>query len=52
LLARFHDAVRDGQLLLMADVPASREQEIEELVAQHFPQAELHGAEPTTPIFP
>lgn len=52
LLARFSDAIRDGQLLLMADVPASREHEIEELVKQHFPQADLRGAEPTTPIFP
>ena len=51
-LTRFRDAIRDGQLLLMADVPASREQEIEQLVAQHFPQADLRGAEPTTPIFP
>lgn len=51
-LARFRDAIRDGQLLLMADVPASREQEIEQLVAQHFPQADPRGAEPTTPIFP
>jgi hypothetical protein len=36
----------------MADVPASREQEIEELVAKHFPQVDMRGAEPTTPIFP
>ncbi|TAM55726.1 MAG: DUF1269 domain-containing protein [Paraburkholderia sp.] len=51
-LARFRAAILDGQLLLMADVPASREQEIETLVAQHFPQADPCGAEPTTPIFP
>ena len=51
-LTRFREAIRDGQLLLMADVPASREHEIEQLVAQHFPQADLRGAEPTTPIFP
>lgn len=51
-LARFQEAIREGQLLLMADVPASREQEIEQLVAQHFPQVDVRGAEPTTPIFP
>ncbi|HVW51275.1 MAG TPA: DUF1269 domain-containing protein [Trinickia sp.] len=51
-LARFRDAILDGQLLLMADVPAAREQEIEQLVAQHVPQADPRGAEPTTPIFP
>lgn len=52
LLARFQDAVEKGQLLIMADVPASREQEIEQLVEQRFPQADIRGAEPTTPIFP
>ena len=51
-LTRFREAIQEGQLLLMADVPVSREHEIEALVAQHFPQADPRGAEPTTPIFP
>lgn len=51
-LQRFHDAIRDGQLLIMADVPGSREDEINQMVAQHFPTADFEGAEPTTPIFP
>ncbi|MEX3815588.1 DUF1269 domain-containing protein [Paraburkholderia sp. BR13439] len=51
-LERFRGAIRDGQILIMADVPGSREQEIEQMVAQHFPKADLEGAEPTTPIFP
>ena len=51
-LERFRDAIREGQLLIMADVAASREQEIEQMVAQHFPKAHPEGAEPTTPIFP
>lgn len=51
-LARFQDAIKDGQILIMADVPALREQEIEEMVAQHFPTVDREGAEPTTPIFP
>ncbi|MCC8404867.1 DUF1269 domain-containing protein [Paraburkholderia sp. MMS20-SJTN17] len=51
-LERFRGAIRDGQLLIMADVPGSREFEIEQMVAQHFPKADLEGAEPTTPIFP
>lgn len=51
-LERFRGAIRDGQLLIMADVPGSREHEIEQMVAQHFPKADLEGAEPTTPIFP
>jgi len=51
-LERFRGAIRDGQLLIMADVPGSREHEIEQMVAQHFPKADLEGAEPTTLIFP
>ncbi|MGF6821108.1 hypothetical protein OKW33_008002 [Paraburkholderia atlantica] len=51
-LERFRGAIRDGQLLIMADVPGSREQEIEQMVVQHVPKADLEGAEPTTPIFP
>jgi len=51
-LERFRGAIRDGQLLIMADVHASREHEIEQMVEQHFPKADLEGAEPTTPILP
>jgi hypothetical protein len=51
-LKGFHDAIRDGQLLIMADVPESREHEIEQRVVQTFPKADLEGAKPTTPIFP
>ncbi|MBN3751378.1 DUF1269 domain-containing protein [Paraburkholderia sp. Tr-20389] len=51
-LERFREAIRAGQLLIMADVPGSREHEIEQLIAQHVPRADLEGAEPTTPIFP
>ncbi|MEM5338206.1 hypothetical protein [Paraburkholderia azotifigens] len=51
-LERFREAIRAGQLLIMADVPGSREHEIEQLIVQHVPRADLEGAEPTTPIFP
>ncbi|ACC75462.1 DUF1269 domain-containing protein [Paraburkholderia phymatum] len=51
-LERFREAIRAGQLLVMADVPGSREHEIEQLITQHVPRADLEGAEPTTPIFP
>jgi hypothetical protein len=51
-LERFREAIRAGQMLIMADVPGSREHEIEQLIAQHVPRADLEGAEPTTPIFP
>jgi hypothetical protein len=51
-LKRFRDAIRDGQFLIMADVPAAREEEIAQAVAKHVPKADPEGAEPTTPIFP
>jgi hypothetical protein len=51
-LARFRPQIHDGQLLIMADVPGSREAEIEQSVAQHVPRADVEGAEATTPIFP
>ncbi|MBV8628584.1 MAG: DUF1269 domain-containing protein, partial [Paraburkholderia sp.] len=51
-LARFRRPIEDGQLLVMADVPGTREAEIEQNIAQHVPRADVEGAEPTTPIFP
>ena len=51
-LERFRDAIRAGQLLIMADVPGSREHEIEQMISQHVPRADLEGAEPASPIFP
>jgi hypothetical protein len=51
-LERFRDAIRAGQLLIMADVPGSREHEIEQMISQHVPRAYLEGAEPASPIFP
>ncbi|MCG5072205.1 DUF1269 domain-containing protein [Paraburkholderia tagetis] len=51
-LQRFRDAIRNGQFLIMADVPAAREDEIAQTVAKHVPRADPEGAEPTTPIFP
>lgn len=51
-LGRFREAIRAGQLLVMADVPAAREDEITQMVARHVPKADPEGAEPTTPLFP
>lgn len=51
-LERFREAIKEGQILIMADVPALREQEIEQMIAQHFPKADLEGGEPTSPVFP
>lgn len=51
-LERFQDAIKAGQLLLMVDVPQAREEEIQQMVHEHFPRADVEGAEPKTPIFP
>ena len=51
-IKQFEDAIEAGQLLLLADVPKSRVEEIEERVKQHIPQVAIEGTEPTIPAFP
>lgn len=51
-LVRFEGALAQGQYLLMVDVPLSRVQEIEALVAQKDPEAHFEGLEPEVPAFP
>jgi hypothetical protein len=49
---QFADAIENGALLVMADVPRSRVAEIEERVRTHLPGAEIGGTEPRIPPFP
>lgn len=51
-IKQFEKAIEAGQLLLLADVPKSRVDEIEERVKQHLPEVEIEGTEPTIPAFP
>jgi len=51
-IKQFEKAIEAGQLLLLADVPKSRVDEIEERVKQHLPQVKIEGTEPTIPAFP
>jgi hypothetical protein len=51
-LARFEEAVAQGHLLMMVDVPKQRVEEFEELIHDHHPEAEIEGTEPTIPSFP
>lgn len=46
----FQDAIEQGQLLMMVDVPRERIDEIENLVRKHHPEAECEGTEPH--VFP
>jgi hypothetical protein len=51
-LKQFADAIERGALLIMADVPRERVDEIEERVRKHLPGVEIDGTEPTIPAFP
>lgn len=51
-IERFKQAIEDGEILAMVDVAKERVNEIEKLVHQHHPQAEMGGTEPHIPAFP
>lgn len=51
-LKRFEPAIEQGQILLMADVPRSRVEEIEARLQASHPEAHLEGVEPNIPAFP
>jgi hypothetical protein len=37
---------------MLVDVPKERVENIEEMVKQHHPEADIEGTEPTIPAFP
>ena len=49
---QFEEAIENGALLVMADVPRSRVGDIEARVRAHLPGAEIGGTEPRIPPFP
>lgn len=51
-LAQFAKDIDDGKILLMVDVPNTRTEEIQALVAQRHPESIAHGREATVPAFP
>ncbi|WP_179404941.1 DUF1269 domain-containing protein [Burkholderia guangdongensis] len=51
-LKRFEEAVAKGELLMMVDVKTDRVEEIEEVIKQHHPEADVEGHDPTIPAFP
>lgn len=51
-LKEFENAIEAGSLLVMADVPPSRVDELEALVKKHLPQVEIEGTDPRMPNFP
>ena len=48
----FMDSINRGSLLFIVDVPASRVEEITDMVRSHHPEADIQGVEPTIPAFP
>ena len=51
-IKEFEEAIEAGHLLLLADVPTDRVDEIEKRVKQHLPTVEIEGTEPHIPAFP
>lgn len=49
---QFENAIKNGEILMLVDVPKARVDEIEDMVKQHFPNADIEGTEPTIPAFP
>lgn len=51
-LKAFEAAIEKGELLMLVDIDKARVDEIDSLVKQHYPNAEIEGTEPTIPAFP
>jgi len=51
-IRQFEDAIKDGQLLVLVDVPKDRVDSIQDLVKKHHAEADFEGTEPTIPAFP
>ncbi len=51
-LKRFEQAIAQGQILLMVDVPRSRIEEIEALLQSRHAEGHFEGVEPHIPAFP
>jgi hypothetical protein len=51
-LKRFQGEIERGSILLMADVPRGRVDEIEGRLQALHPEARLEGIEPNIPAFP
>ena len=49
---KFESAIEKGEVLMMIDIPKTRVEEIEALIQQHHPDADMGGTEPHIPAFP
>ncbi|ABI60078.1 MULTISPECIES: hypothetical protein [Nitrosomonas] len=51
-IKEFEDKIEAGKLLVLADVPKDRVDEIEDRIRLHLPQVEIMQTEPRIPAFP
>lgn len=51
-LKQFEDAIEAGHVLVLADVPRDRVDELEARVREHVPNVEIERTEPHIPAFP
>jgi hypothetical protein len=51
-IKKFEGAIEKGEVLMMIDIPKTRVEEIEALIQQHHPDADMGGTEPHIPAFP
>jgi hypothetical protein len=48
-LKKFEEAIEQGELLVLVDLPLERVDTIKGLITKHHPEAEFEGVEPTLP---
>lgn len=51
-LEKFEEAIKAGEILILVDIPRKRQEEIQQIVTKHHPEAEFDGIEPLQPPFP
>lgn len=51
-IRQFEEAVKQGEILFLVDVPKDRVEQIETMVKSHHPDADIEGTEPHIPAFP
>jgi hypothetical protein len=51
-IKEFEKAVAQGEVLMLVDVPKAKVEQVEAMVKEHHPDAEVEGTEPTIPPFP
>lgn len=51
-LKAFYPELEKGKVLMIADVPARRVKQIEDMLAQRHPEMRFSGEEPHMPVFP